>query len=195
VIFRLTEYVQAEVDFIGKSISALSRARGGIVSLIRSEPTNRIGTTRITVDSGEVVEFETAEIAAPMSLSWEDIAATNVEPLLATVDGAAGIHHEELTKWVLQNIEKLATAAGNTVDASGKSLFESVYEMFEKIELSFEDDGQISKSFAWVMHPDMIDKFKQMEREMTEEQQQKLDALIDRKREEFFARRGRRKLS
>jgi len=191
----MTEYARAEAAFINRALSELSRSRGGILSLIQSEPTRRIGTTRVTTDSGETVEFETTAIEASMSISWDDVAAGNVEALLTTVDEAAGVHHEELTKWVLGNLDKLTAATGNTVDGSGKSLFDTVYEGFEKIELSFEDDGQISKSFAWVMHPDMVPKLKQMEAEMTQEQRQKLDELINRKREEFFARRRRRQLS
>jgi hypothetical protein len=195
MLFRMTEYARAEAAFINRALSELSRSRGGILSLIQSEPTRRIGTTRVTTDSGETVEFETTAIEASMSISWDDVAAGNVEALLTTVDEAAGVHHEELTKWVLGNLDKLTAATGNTVDGSGKSLFDTVYEGFEKIELSFEDDGQISKSFAWVMHPDMVPKLKQMEAEMTQEQRQKLDELINRKREEFFARRRRRQLS
>ena len=191
----MTEYARAEAAFINRALSALSRSRGGILSLIQSEPTRRIGTTRLTTDSGETVEFEATAIEAYMSISWDDVAAANVEALLTTVDEAAGVHHEELTKWVLGNLDKLTMATGNTVDGSGKSLFDSVYEGFEKIELSFEDDGQISKGFAWVMHPDMVPKLKQMEAEMTQEQRQKLEELINRKREEFFARRRRRQLS
>jgi len=195
MLFRMTEYARAEAAFINRALSALSRSRGGILSLIQSEPTRRIGTTRLTTDSGETVEFEATAIEAYMSISWDDVAAANVEALLTTVDEAAGVHHEELTKWVLGNLDKLTMATGNTVDGSGKSLFDSVYEGFEKIELSFEDDGQISKGFAWVMHPDMVPKLKQMEAEMTQEQRQKLEELINRKREEFFARRRRRQLS
>jgi len=195
MLFRMTEYARAEAAFINRALSELSRSRGGILSLIQSEPTRRIGTTRLTTDSGETVEFEATAIEAYMSISWDDVAAANVEALLTTVDEAAGVHHEELTKWVLGNLDKLTMATGNTVDGSGKSLFDSVYEGFEKIELSFEDDGQISKGFAWVMHPDMVPKLKQMEAEMTQEQRQKLEELINRKREEFFARRRRRQLS
>jgi hypothetical protein len=195
MLFRLPEYMRAEAMFIGQAISALSRSRGGILSLIRSEPTSRVGTTQLTLESGETVEFETAEIKALMTLSWDDIASTNVDALVSTVDEAAGVHHDELSKWIFENLEKLTTATGNTVDGSGKPLFEAIYEMFEKVEMTFEDDGQVSPGFAFVVHPDMVPRLKQMEAEMTPEQKKRLDDLIDRKREEFFAGRRRRELS
>jgi hypothetical protein len=102
-----------------------------------------------------------------MMLSLEDVTQTNVEALLTTVDQAAGVHHDELTKWILANLEKLTHATRNEIDAAGRPLFEAVYEMFDTIELSFEDDGRISDGFAFVMHPDMVEKMKRMEDEMT----------------------------
>jgi hypothetical protein len=195
VLFRLREYADAEAAFIGKALDALAQSRGGFLAQIRSEPTSRTGGTQITTDAGEVVEFEPAELVAEMKLQWEDIADGRIDALLATIDEAAGHLHDEKTKWVLGNIEQLAEATGNTVDASGRPLFDAVYEMFEKVEMTFEDDGSVSKGFAFVMHPDMVETMKRFEAEMTPEQRKKLDDLIDRKREEFFARRRRRELS
>jgi hypothetical protein len=190
----LPEYAAAEAAFIGTALAALSKARGGILGLIGSERTSRVGTTQVTLDSGEVVEFESGAIKTSMALHNDDIIASNVGALLTTIDAAAEVHHDEMTKWVLGNLEKLTTATGNKIDASGRPLFDAVYEMFEKIDLSFEEDGRISEGFAWVMHPDMVEKIKRMEAEMTDEQRKQLDSLIDKKREEFFARRRRRQL-
>jgi hypothetical protein len=195
VVFKLTEYARAEAMFVGRALDALSRSRGGLLAEIRSEPTSRSGGTRITTDSGEVVRFEPGEIVAEMRLQWDDIAAGRIDALIATIDEAAEHHHNEMTKWVLENIERLTEATGNVIDASGRPMFDAIYEMFETIELTFEEDGSISKGFMWVVHPDMAEKLKRFEAEMTAEQRKQLDELIDRKREEFFARRRRRKLS
>jgi hypothetical protein len=195
VLFALHEYVQAERRFIGEAIRALSDSRGGLVGLIQSEPTSRPGATRVTLESGETVEFDPGRIEAVMNLAWDDVAETDVPALLTAIDAGAEQHHDALTRWVLANLEKLTDATGNTVDASGRSLFDALYEMFEKIELRFEEDGSISEGFAFVMHPDVFEKMKQMEADMTPEQRKKLDDLIAGKRDEFFARRRRRELS
>jgi hypothetical protein len=194
-VFKLAEYARAEAMFVGRTLDALSRSRGGLLAQIRSEPTSRSGGTRITTDAGDVVTFEPAEIAATMTLQWDDIAAGREGALIATIDEAAEHHHNEMTKWVLENLEQITEATGNAIDASGRPMFDAVYEMFETIELTFEDDGSISSGFMWVMHPDMAQKMKQFEAEMTPEQRKRLDDLIERKREEFFARRRRRNLS
>jgi hypothetical protein len=195
VLFALPEYVQAERKFVGDALRELSDSRGGLVGEMRSEPTSRPGGTQVTLDSGEIVEFDPGQIEAAMKIQWDDVATTNVAAFIAAIDEGAGQHHEALTGWVLGNLEKLTEATGNTVDASNKSLFDAVYEMFEKIELTFEEDGTISKGFRWVMHPDTAEKFERMEADMTPDQRKQLEDLIGRKREEFLARRRRRELS
>ena len=42
-----------------------------------------------------------------------------VDALVATIDEAAEHHHNEMTKWVLENLERLTEATGNVVDAFG----------------------------------------------------------------------------
>ncbi len=153
LLFALREYAEAEVEFIYSAIDALSRGRGGIVSLITREPTPRVGTTQVTTDDGKTVEFQALAIATPMKMSWEGIAAGNADELLATLDAAAEHHHEELAKYIFSNLDALTEATGNQIDATGKSFFEYMYEMFDKVELTFEDDGSISPGFAFVGAP------------------------------------------
>jgi hypothetical protein len=194
VFFKLPEYARAEVAFVGAAVGALSRSRGGIVSLISEQPTNRVGTTRVTTHEGQTVEFEPIAVAAEMRLDWADIAQSKVEALLTTIDEAAGVHHETLTRAVLGHFDKITAATGNQVDAAGKSTFEALYEMFEKVELSFEEDGRISEGFVMVAHPETAEKIMRAEAEFTPAQRQQLEDLIDRKRKEFLARRRRRQL-
>jgi hypothetical protein len=194
-MFRLDEYVQAEREFVAEALTALSDSRGGIAGLVGREPTSRPGSTRVTLDSGETVEFETTEVGATMAISHDDVVETNAGAILAAIDEGAAQHHEALTRFILSNLEQLTEATGNTVDASGKPLFEAVYELFDKLELTFEEDGSVSKGFAMVASPDVVEKMMQLEAEMTPDQRKKFEDLMDRKREAFFARRRRRELS
>lgn len=195
MVFKLTEYARAELNFVYSAVSALARARGGIAADIQAEPMPRVGTTQITTDSGETVEFEPFAVSAPMRIGWEEIANGAVEAMLATIDEAAGVYHEQLSQRIYEHLETLTAATGNVVDATGKTVFDSMYEMFEKVELSFEEDGSISKGFVIYASPDVAEKLAKAEAEMTQEQQRKLDELIDRKRQAYFARKRRRQLS
>jgi hypothetical protein len=195
MLFKLTEYARAEQNFVYEAVAALARSRGGIVADITAKPMPRVGTTQITTDAGETVEFEPFAVSAPMRIGWEDIARGNVDAMLATIDEAAESYHEQLSKRIYEHLGTLTAATGNVVDASGKSIFDAMYEMFEKVELSFEDDGSISKGFAIYASPDVAEKLARADAEMTPEQRRKYDELIDRKRQEFFARKRRRQLS
>jgi hypothetical protein len=194
MLFKLTEYARAEQAFVYEAVAALAKSRGGIVADIRAEPMPRVGTTHITTDDGQTVEFEPFGVSASMRIGWEDIASGNVDAMLATIDEAAETYHTELSERIYGHLKTLTEATGNVVDASGKSVFDAVYEMFETVELTFEDDGSISKGFAIYASPDAAEKLACAETEMTPEQQRKFDALIERKRQEFFARKRRRKL-
>jgi hypothetical protein len=115
--------------------------------------------------------------------------------LMASLDEAAEHHHEQLSKFFFSSMDTLTAATGMQVDASGKRFFEYMYEMFDKVELSFEADGSISPGFAFVVSPETYETMQRHEAEMTDDERQRLDELIDRKRREYFARRRSRRLS
>jgi hypothetical protein len=192
MLFRLTEYARAEQNTIYDAVAALARSRGGIAADITSQPSARVGTTQITTDSGETVEFEPFAVGAHIRIEWDDIAKGNVQAMIATIDEAAAVYHEELSQRVYANLDKLTEATGQRVDASGKDINDAMYEMFEKLELTFEDDGSISKGFRIYASPDVAEKLAKAEVKMTPDQRKRLDDLIDRKRQEFFARKRHR---
>jgi hypothetical protein len=195
LLFKLTEYAGAEAQFVYRTIDELSRSRGGIVGLIGREQAPRTGTTQVTTEDGATVEFSATEIAAPIKLEWDDIVAGDAGSLLASLDEAAEQHHEQLAKYIFSTLDTLTEATGNRVDAAGKSYFQYMYEMYEKVELTFEPDGSISPSFTLIASEETVAAMERKRAEMTADEDRDLNALIDRKRQEYFARRRRRKLS
>lgn len=195
VQFHLDEYVRAERGFIGNTIQALALARGGIVGEIAMEPTDRICRTQVTTESGDTVHFEPFEVKTGFKLTWEAIEAGDSEALLATLDDAAEQYHEELSKAFFGGMERLTEGTGLQVDAAGRPFFDSYYEMLEKVEIPFEEDGSISESWVLVTSPETADVIEKARAAFTLEQQAQLDALIDKKRGEALARRRTRRLS
>jgi len=195
VQFHLDEYVRAERGFIYDTIHALARARGGIVSEIQTEPTDRIRTTQVTTDSGGTVRFEPFAVKAGFKLMWEAIEAGDADALLVALDDAAEEYHEGLSKAFYGGMERLTEGTGLQVDAAGRPFFDSYYEMLEKVEIPFEYDGSISDSWVLVASPETAEVIEKARAAFTPEQQAKLDALIDRKRSEALARRRTRRLS
>ena len=192
--FRLSEYALAERVFLGQAIDILTYSRGGVLSMVRREKVGRVGTSRFTLESGETVDLEPVPAAAELTLGRDDIIAGNVDAVITMADEAAAQFHEVLERMLFQTMEKVTAATGNQIDATGMDINDAMYEMLEKLEITFEEDGSISPGFTIVASPEMAEKLAQAERDMTDEQRQRLNDLMDQKRREFFDRRRRRKL-
>ncbi|RBY85959.1 hypothetical protein [Blastococcus sp. TF02A-26] len=79
---------------------------------------------------------------------------------------------------------------GNTIDAGGRDFFDVVAETLETIEMTFDDEGR--PNLTIVMHPDQAEKLR--DKQPTPEQEARLDAILERRKEEWLASRRRRDL-
>jgi hypothetical protein len=101
---------------------------------------------------------------------------------------------EQLMGYFVETMGKVTEGTGNVVDAGGKPLsFELIYDALDKVELSVDENDELVMP-ELMMHPDQAQKLQELP-PLTPEQQQKLDELKERKREEALARRRRRRLS
>jgi hypothetical protein len=65
--------------------------------------------------------------------------------------------------------------------------------MYDKIDLRFDEEGRIAQELH--LNPADAEKWQKGLEEMTPDQQARLAALVERKRQEFNARRRDRRLS
>jgi hypothetical protein len=191
-IFRLIEYAVAERRFIGGTLDALARARNPLLARLQVERTSRMPRTQITADSGEVVEQEPVQIRTKLTQSPQDIIDGNLEDLLVSLDQAANEYSEQFGKHFYEQLSRITEATGNVVNAAGRPFFDSLYEMYEKIDLQFDEEGRIAQELH--LNPADVEKWQKGWAEMTPEQHAKLAALVERKRQEFNARRRNRRL-
>lgn len=191
-IFKLIEYAVAERRFIGRTLDALARARDPLLARVQVERTSRMPRTQITTDSGEVIEQEPVEIRTKLTQSPEDIIDGKLEALLVSLDQAAEEYSEQFGRHFYGQLSRITEATGNVVDAAGRPFFDSLYEMYEKIDLQFDEEGRIAQELH--LNPADVEKWQKGWAEMTPEQHTKLAALVERKRQEFNARRRDRRL-
>jgi hypothetical protein len=191
-IFRLIEYARAEQALIGTTIEALAIAGDPVLSQVGVERSSRMPNTQITTESGEVVEQQPVQIRTKLTQAPQDIIDGKLEDLFVSLDQAAEEWAGQLSKHFYSSISRIAEATGNVVDAKGRPFFDSVYEAFEKLEVHFDDEGHIQQSL--ILNPADVETWKKGLEEMTPEQRDKFDALIERKRQEFDARRRDRRL-
>jgi hypothetical protein len=191
-IFRLIEYAVAERRFIGDTLEALARAQDPLLARIQVERTSRVPQTQITTDSGEVVEQQPVEIRTKLTQSPQDMIDGKLDNLLSSLDEAAKEYSDQFGKHFYEELSRVTEATGNVVDARGRPFFDSLYEMYEKVDLHFDDEGRIVQELH--LNPANVEKWQKGWAEMTPEQHEKLAALVERKRQEFDARRRNRRL-
>lgn len=97
-------------------------------------------------------------------------------------------HASQSTRSILAHISAVSEAHGQVVEVKGRPIFDVICESLEKLEFAFDEDG--NHNMTLVLHPDNV---KLME-SLTPEQKSVMDQIIQRKREEWNAKRRRRKL-
>jgi hypothetical protein len=95
-------------------------------------------------------------------------------------------HASQATKNILDYISAVSKEHGQIVDARDRPFFEVICEAMEKFEFVFDEEG--NHNMTLVLHPDNV----KLLEALTPEQQSIIDKIIQRKREEWNAKRRRR---
>lgn len=191
-LFALWEYAVAEARFIGAAVDALARTRDGFYGQIEREPVSRVQTTQITTDEGLVVEQPTVAVRYHITVHPDDLISGRIDRFVASLDEAADEMLDGVMPQFYEYLSKITEATGNVVDGKDRPFFDTFYEMIEKVEMVFDEQG--NHNHVLVVHPDTWRVMQEKAQEFTPEQQQKLDDLFKRKREEADARRRHRRI-
>jgi hypothetical protein len=192
VPFLTTEYDRAFGLFIYETTYGLARARSPLLQQIKVLPA--AGTASSVVDSRESEQLDLPAQPVGLTLSGDvdAVLSCDVEALTAALDHAADELGRDLVGVLVDTMKKVTESTGNVVQSKGKGFdFESFIEALDKLEWSLDDNDELVMP-QLVMHADTA---KNLPPEPTPEQQARLDALTQRKREELLARRRTRRLS
>jgi hypothetical protein len=119
--------------------------------------------------------------------SVDEILSYDTDSLLGNIAQAADEMGGQLVRAMAEHISAICDQTGNVVDASGRNFYDAIIEVTETMELAFDDEGRIQQQI--LLHPDSLPK-----EPPTPDQEARLKAVIDRKREEWNAARSRREL-
>lgn len=145
---------------------------------------------------GAPLPEEASSLYRPMAIrhewtvSIEDVAAFNRDQFLADLYALADSMGGQMVRGMLEHISAVTEEHGNTIDAGGRDFFDVVAETLETIEMTFDDEGR--PNLTIVMHPDQAEKLR--DKQPTPEQEARLDAILERRKEEWLASRRRRDL-
>lgn len=115
--------------------------------------------------------------------------------LIDQIARAAESQQDQLLGILFRSIDHVTEATGNKVDGGGRPFIDSFCEMLEKLDLQFDDNGQIAEGTRLVIHPETYARIKADPENWTPEAEARVQAILARKFEEFRARQRNRRVS
>lgn len=124
------------------------------------------------------------------TVSVEDVTAFNVDQFLTDLYSLADSMGRQMVRGMLEHISDITEEYGNVVDATGRDFADAFADSLETMEISFDADGR--PNLMILLHPEQAEKLR--DNPPTPEQEMRIDAIVSRRREEWFAARRRRDL-
>jgi hypothetical protein len=190
----LPEYEYAQYRFVYDGVLRLMEAKDQLwASLPKAEAVEAVPITQNTMPSGQVVQNEPVDVAAQFTYKYEDIRSCNTEGLAVQMDAAADQNLSVVMPHLFETMRLTSEAAGTASHTGGKPFsFELYLAGLEKIDISFDEQGKPNLP-TLIVGPDLGKQIRAMP-PLTPEQQKAMDDLIEKKRNEYNARRRNRKL-
>jgi hypothetical protein len=141
--FRLDEYDHAGREFFNDAVEAIARAESPVLSQIGWEKLESVPTSQHTFDSGTVVRAEPTDVEALISFSISESVDGNFDSVDEAIAEAGQAFAAQLTAGIFAHISELCDAAG-TASSADELTWDAVLEMYERVEISFDEDGNPS---------------------------------------------------
>lgn len=187
------EYEIGGVRWFSNALRELERAHHPLLAQI---PRVELADTPDSPPEGQPLPPEASLLYRPAvtkhewTVRIEDVVDFNVEQLLADLDKMARDVGSQKVKMLIDHISDVSEDAGNVISAEGRDFFDVYADALEAIEISFDDNGDHNATM--LVDPETYDRLQG--KTPTAEQEARVNAIIDRKREEWRAARRRREL-
>lgn len=183
--FDIPEYEQAFLAFFEEAIHEVASVRDPLIAEIPFEQSPGALGSVIQDQEGNDEELISDPISTRIELSRNDVIAGNIEALLLLIDSASEDLSKGLAERLFASLSTVTEATGNVVDAKDKSVYDAMIEMMETIELTLDDDGELSLPSLW-MNPKTMENLPtptpEQEARMEEIKKERLDELLARRR-------------
>lgn len=140
--------------------------------------------------SGDNNESDNMIMKFELSMPFESIQTTNIDDFLLMIENAAESGLSSLMPQIFSQLGKISELNGQTINGAGKSIYEQLLEGLEKMDLSFDEEG--NHSISLIVNPEV--KKLLDESTPTKEQLRMRDEILERKRAEYFAKKRTRRL-
>lgn len=163
---------------------------------IRTEETIHDGYTR-NVPGENPVDHPMPTIAAQAEVENSTIKNTDIEHYAVFLHEMSESHIKGMYEIFIRSMTDVTHATGNVVDAGGPLITgDKILDTLETVEMTFDSDGKPQPLHMWSPDPQLRKQlFNLMKTGPTKEQQKRMDEIIERKKNEFLAKKRTRRLS
>ncbi len=152
--------------------------------------TGHAGPTR-NVPGAQPVDHPLSKFEETFQVHADVIRSTNADEFTSTLAELASKYEVAMGTTLIHTLTDVTEAVGNVVEADGRPLtWDLLLDSIEKVEVSFDEDGRHHLGIAI-----NSDTYKLLQRiPVSPEQQQRLNAIIRRKKEQWDAQKRARRL-
>jgi len=193
VWIRPREYEKGAERWQSKAIQKLEVAIHPLLAQVGRETLHDLpepDDETTTVPGPETSLYRGVVIQHEWTWSAEEVIAFDVDAYLCQLYETADSVGGQMVTAMLKHISDVADEYGQIVSAEGRNFYDLLIDVAEKMDIDFDEDGKPTTMI--VVNPETYEKLSADR--PTPEQEVKMQAVFDRKREEWHASRRRRDL-
>ncbi|NIL91595.1 hypothetical protein RhoFasSB10_03942 [Rhodococcus fascians] len=187
------EYRASATAWIDGATQALSRELHPLLASIPNESMGELPAedeNRVGDDELASPLFRVVGVKHELSIHAADVVRGDVDTFLTLIFEMADSLGTQLTEGMIAHLDEVCEMTGQSIDATGRDIFEVLLEAAEITEFGFDEAG--NHNLALVLHPDTAERLR--DKKPTREQEERLQSVIARKREVWNASRRRQEL-
>ncbi len=145
---------------------------------------------------GQTEKLTPIEVSTKLEIGTKDILQGGMKRVMELVDQAASDMVGNQQASMLKELSTFLDSHDRTIDGKGKKFDAEMFlNVLDSVEIDFDNQGKF-KNLAWIIPPEMVDRFKQVFKDIESdlELKAKLDELVERKKRDFNVREASRKL-
>ncbi len=189
ISLSLHQYDMAMANLIGEAKTGLDKT-DEILGQIQVHKVVHGGFTR-QVSEPELVDTEMKHHRAESLLHFDVYLKTDVEQFTEFIYGMWETLASLAKKALFETVDLTTKAVGNSHELAGRNIWDAQLELLESMEWHFDEDG--NHNIQLCVGSEVAKKLN--ENPSTPEQNRNLEELINRKREEYYAKKRTRRLS
>lgn len=186
------EFERGAITWLSHASRSLGRASDSFLASIEyvsmDEMPDESVTTNPSGADGDIHLYKSMHFKSEWIISLDESLYFDLDSFLTRLYVLSEQHAAHLTKGIINHISETSIAYGQVVNAADRPFFDVYCESLENLEFTFDDDGK--PNITLLVHPETAAQIPTF----TPEQQLAIDQIVQRKRDEWNAKRRRRKL-